>query len=96
MKLLLMVYSGPSPQHIAALLDAHAAGGYTEVGNAHGSGATGRMLGTRAWPGTSAVFLSAVQDQQAAVLRSALLEYRSRAADGEHLHVMTLPVEDAF
>jgi hypothetical protein len=96
MKLLLMIYSGPTPQHIAALLDAHNAGGYTEVGNAHGAGSTGRMLGTRAWPGTSAVFLSAVPDDRVPDLRTALHDYRSRAAEGEHLHVMTLPVEDAF
>lgn len=96
MKLLLAIYSGPSPDHISALLDAHDAGGYTELVNARGAGATGRLLGTRAWPGSPTVFMSAVPAERVPALQAALRDYRGRLAEGEHLHVLTLPIEDAF
>lgn len=96
MKLLLMIYSGPSPNHIAALLEAHDAGGYTELREARGVGGTGRLLGTRAWPGEASVFMSLVADDRAQALRAALRTWRDGAPEGEHLHVMTLPVDDAF
>ena len=96
MKLLLMIYSGTSPDRISALLDDHDAGGYTELREARGVGQTGRVLGTRAWPGEASVFMSLVPEERAAALRETLRAWRDRAPDGEHLHVMTLPVDDAF
>ena len=76
MKLLLLIYSGPTPQRIAALLEAHEAPGYTQFENARGAGGTGRIEGTRAWPGTATVFMSVVPAERAEALRRevALLE----------------------
>jgi hypothetical protein len=96
MKLLLLIYSGPMPQRIAALLEAHDAPGYTEFTNARGAGTTGRMEGTRAWPGTATVFLSIVPEGRVRELRDAVLAYRAGAAEGEHLHVAVMPTEDYF
>lgn len=94
MKLLLLIYSGPTPQRIAALLEAHDAPGYTEFVNARGAGTTGKIEGTRAWPGTATVFMSVVPATRVAELRDALLDYKANAVEGEHLHVATLPMED--
>ncbi|GMV09205.1 MAG TPA: hypothetical protein PKC83_07370 [Gemmatimonadaceae bacterium] len=94
MKLLLLIYSGPTPQRIAALLEAYDAPGYTEFVNARGAGATGKIEGTRAWPGTATVFISVVPADRVAELRAALIDYKARAAEGEHLHVATMPTED--
>lgn len=96
MKLLLLMYSGPTPHRISALLEAHDAPGYTEFENGRGAGASGKLSGTRAWPGSATVFLSVVPADRAAPLRSALAEYRANAAEGEHLHVATVPMEDYF
>ena len=96
MKLLMLIYSGPSPQHISALLEAHDAPGYTAFDGVWGAGTTGRIEGSRAWPGSGTVFVSAVPDEREGALREALLAYRSSAVDGEHLHVATLPVEHYF
>lgn len=96
MKLLLLIYSGPTPQRIAALLEAHDAPGYTEFVNARGAGTTGRIEGTRAWPGTATVIFSVVPDGRVAELRTALMDYRATAVEGEHLHVATMPMEDYF
>ncbi|HEX4932476.1 MAG TPA: hypothetical protein VFV33_04800 [Gemmatimonadaceae bacterium] len=96
MKLLLLIYSGPTPQRIAALLEAHDAPGYTELAHARGAGTTGRMEGTRAWPGEGTVFVSAVPAGRVDELRAALRAYKKGAVEGEHLHVATLPMEDYF
>ncbi len=93
MKLLLIMYSGPSPSRIEALLEAQHGIGYTELSNAHGAGATGRVEGTRAWPGSATVLLTAVSDDRVADLEGALRTYRDTAPPGERLHVATLPVE---
>ena len=93
MKLLLIMYRGPSPSPIEALLEAHEGIGYTELAHAHGAGSTGRAEGTRAWPGTASVLLTAVPDERVADLESALRRYRDAAPAGERLHVATLPVE---
>lgn len=96
MKLLMLIYSGPSPQHISALLEAQEAPGYTEFDDVRGAGVSGRIEGSRAWPGSSTVFVSAVPDERVGALREALLAYRTGASAGEHLHVATLPMEDYF
>ncbi|MEP7383800.1 MAG: hypothetical protein ABI910_19090 [Gemmatimonadota bacterium] len=96
MKLLLLIYSGPTPHRISALLEAHDAPGYTEFENGRGAGTSGRLAGTRAWPGTATVFMSVVPAERVAALRSALADYRRVAVEGEHLHVATVPMEDYF
>ena len=96
MKLLMLIYSGASLQDIESLLDAHDVDGYTSVSEARGAGPTGLLLGTRAWPGTAEVLMTVVPDARVEELRGALQAWRDRAPEGEHLHVMTLPVEDYF
>jgi hypothetical protein len=90
------MYSGPTPQRISALLEAHEAPGYTAFENGRGAGPSGRLAGTRAWPGSATVFLSVVPAERVAPLRAALVEYRGQAVEGEHLHVATVPMEDYF
>ncbi len=96
MKLLMLVYSGPSPQRIVSLLESHDSPGYTIFDGARGVGSTGRIEGSRAWPGSVTMFVTAVPDANVLALREALKEYRSVAVDGEHLHVATLPIEHYF
>ncbi|MFN8669675.1 MAG: hypothetical protein U0164_20985 [Gemmatimonadaceae bacterium] len=96
MKLMLLIYSGPTPQRIAALLEAHDAPGYTQLAHARGAGSTGRLEGTRAWPGEGTVIASVVPAGRVAELRGALLDYKKNAAEGEHLHVAVMPMEDYF
>ena len=94
MKLLLLIYSGPTPERISALLELHDAPGFTQLEPARGAGSSGRMAGTRAWPGTSTVFMSVIPTERVTVMRAALLDYRSAAVEGEHLHVATMPIDD--
>ena len=96
MKMLMLVYSGASPQRISSLLDAHHAGGYTEFRNAHGAGSTGKRDGSRAWPGESTLFVSVLPSTQSDALVDALRAETTRLPAGERLHVAVLPTETFF
>jgi len=94
MKLLLLTYRGSTPERISALLEAHGSAGYTELLHARGLGATGKVAGTRAWPGDTAVFFSIVPNEHVEALRSAVRAYRASGPPGERLHIATLPLDD--
>lgn len=96
MKMLMLIYSGESPQRISALLDDHSAGGYTEFRNLHGTGVTGRREGSRAWPGNSTLLVSVVPNDTAADLVTALRDETRRLSPGERLHVAVLPTDTFF
>jgi hypothetical protein len=96
MKMLMLVYSGSSPQRVASLLDRHHVAGYTEFGNVHGVGATGRREGTRAWPGASSLFITVAPTEQANDLVSALRDESRSLPPGERLHVAVLPADSFF
>lgn len=96
MKMLMLLYSGPSPQRITSLLDRHHAGGYTEFRNAHGVGSTGRRDGSRAWPGESTLWISVVPVTQAGALLDVLRAEAGSLPAGERLHVAALPTETFF
>jgi hypothetical protein len=92
----MVVYSGPNPQKISSLLDAHHAGGYTEFRNAHGVGSTGKREGSRAWPGESTLFLTVVAEAQSEELVETLRAETPRLPIGERLHVAVLPTVAFF
>jgi len=96
MKLLLIVYSGNDPEIVPVLLDQHQVAGWTELAGVHGAGATGRREGTRAWPGDSALFFTAVDAAKADELANALATAARALPDGDRLHVTVLPVERFF
>lgn len=96
MKLMMMLYAGSRPDHVTEVLDAHQARAFTEIDRAHGRGRTGRVEGTRAWPGETTVLLAVVPDEQVAELEDALRRLAVGANPGERLHVAVLPVEHFF
>ena len=96
MKLVMMLYAGPNPQRIAAVLDEHEVHAFTEIDRAHGRGSTGRVEGSRAWPGETSVLFTVVPDERVGELESALRALAAGAISGERLHVAVLPVEHFF
>jgi hypothetical protein len=96
MKLLLVIYSGTESRLVPDLLEAHEAGGYTEMCNAHGTGATGPRVGTRAWPGDARLYFSIVPAARAEALTGALRETAGTLPPQERLHVAVLPTETFF
>jgi hypothetical protein len=96
MKMLMLVYSGSSPQRISSLLDAQHAGGYTEFRNVRGAGSTGRRESSRAWPGDSTLFVSVLPVDRSDELVTVLRDESARLPLGERLHVAVLPTETFF
>lgn len=96
MKLLFLIHSGPSPAAVTALLEANGAPGYTILDDVTGSGPSGKLAGTRAFPGTATILLSVLPEDRLEPVRAALRAYRDQLPAGEHLHVATVPIEDYF
>ena len=96
MKMMMIVYSGSSPQRISSLLAAHHAGGYTEFRNAHGAGSTGRRDGSRAWPGDSTLFVSVLPADRSDELVNVMRGETAHLPAGERLHVAVLPTDTFF
>jgi len=94
--MLIVVYSGPNPHRISALLDSHHAGGYTEFRNAHGAGTTGKREGSRAWPGESTLFFSVIPADRSIELVEMLRKESAQVPAGERVHVAVLPTETFF
>ena len=96
MKLLMLIYQGSAAHRLTSVLEAHHAPGYTEFPETHGRGVSGRVEGTRAWPGQSTVVVTIVPDDRVKELEDALRGLEVDAQPGERLHVAVLPVEHFF
>ncbi len=93
MKMLVIFCAGAALESVRRLIDAHEVHGYTEIPEVLGSGITGKHMGTRAWPGTSAVVLTAVAASKADELVTALESLAKSCSPEEGLRVLVLPVE---
>ena len=96
MKLLLVIYSGSQPSLVPELLDEHRAGGYTELRQVHGAGATGRREGSRAWPGDASVYFSIVPQERVAELLTAVKLKAAALQVSDRLHAAVIPTETFF
>ena len=93
MKLLMILYSGSTPDRISALLDQHEVPGWTQLAHARGAGTTGRRDASRAWPGESTVFVTVLPDERAQEIGAVFRAWSANAAPAERLHLAVLPVE---
>jgi nitrogen regulatory protein PII len=60
MKLIVILVDAARADDVQRLLDARDLPGFTQIPNVLGKGETGRKLGTRAFPGSSNLFFTAV------------------------------------
>lgn len=93
MKMLMICCSGSRLEELRALVERHGIRGYSEIPSVHGIGQTGRHMGSRAWPGTCAMLISAVEDGKADELMQAIETFRSGCLPEEGVRAMLLPVE---
>ena len=96
MKLLLIICSGERSADVQEIIDAHEVHTFTELDGLRGSGATGRHLGTRAYPGTVSLLFTAVSEDKAAELISALREFSEQCSEGEGIRVFEMDVTAAI
>ena len=92
MKLLMIIVDGDKKEEVEVLLGRAGVSGYTELPNAVGKGTTGLKLGSRAFPKTSAVILTIVDDEALAELTK---QVKAFCADcGERLKIVVWGVQE--
>lgn len=95
MHLLVVTYSGDSPEHIEQLFQ-KAGAGFSRVDRIHGGGRSGVREGTRAFPGEGSMLFSVLPSARAGELFQALKGLAQELPPGVRLHAGLLPVADFF
>ena len=93
MNLIMVMCAGEHLADVQRIIDSHEVSGYTEIPNVPGSGATGRRMGTRAYPGTSSIVLTAVPNEVVGTLIEDLRAFAARLRPGEGVRAFVLPVD---
>jgi len=93
MKTIFIIHAGADEHRVPRLLEKHGAKGFTQIGRGTGAGATGRLEGTRAWPGHATLWLTITPSEDAEVLVQALRELKAHLEPGEHLHASVMDTE---
>jgi hypothetical protein len=92
MKMVMVFCSGPMFEEARRLLEEHKVPGYTAIPEVIGLGVSGSHFGSRVWPRTSALILSLMEDDLAAVVVAALGVLK-RTRPGASLHAAILLAE---
>lgn len=92
MKLLMLIVDGERKEQLEAFLNRAGVVGYTELPQAVGVGSSGRRLGSRAFPKTSAVIFTVLSDDALASLTREIKEYCTDC--GERLKMIVWGVEE--
>lgn len=88
----MMVVDDGKKEQLEVLLRRSGVSGWTEISGASGMGATGPRLGSAAFPKTSAVLFTIVDDEKARSLAADLREYCTDC--GERLKMASWAVEE--
>ena len=92
MRMLMIVVDDGKKEELEVLLRRSGVAGWTEIAGASGMGTTGPKLGSAAFPKTSAVLFTIVEDEKA---RSLAAELKSYCAEcGERLKIASWAVEE--
>lgn len=90
MRLLLIFVDADHAADVERLLDESGVPGYSQFPTVLGKGATGRKLGSRAFPGSSTLFFVALPDGRCARLCDQLEALRSEKGPEEGLRAFML------
>jgi hypothetical protein len=96
MKLLMILVDSNHAEDVEQILDEHEIGGYTELPNVFGKGESGRKEGTRAFPGSSTLYFTAIGDNTCETLCKALQELQERAGKEEGLRAFMLDTTEVI
>lgn len=91
MKMVMIVIDETKREELEVFLNRAGAQGYTEISHAAGVGATGPRLGSRAFPKTSAVVFTVLDEKALSALRAGVDEFC--ATCGEKLKMYAWDVE---
>jgi uncharacterized protein YaaQ len=94
MKMVLMIVdAGHSDEIKRMLLDCDVPG-YSELPDVLGMGTTGKKLGSRAFPGSSTLFMVALEQHCVDLLREKLQQLRKTSESSEGLKAFSFDVEE--
>ena len=96
MKLLLILCSSERIEEVLEIIDSHEVHTFTQLDGLRGSGATGRHLGTRAFPGSVSMLFTAVPEPKAVELVAALRAFSQECSEGEGVRVFEMDVNAAI
>jgi uncharacterized protein YaaQ len=94
MKLLMMIVDETHKEELEVLLQRAGVEGYTEIPHTLGMGTTGQRLGSRAYPRTSAVIFTLVEEERVQALRDQVRAYCHDC--GEKLKMFVWSAEEAM
>ena len=94
MKLVILFVDADHAADVERLFEACDVPGYSEIPNIFGRGETGRKLGTRAFPGSSTLYLVAVDASCEAPLANELRALRDARGPNEGLKAFALETEE--
>ena len=93
MKLIMVLVPSECLEGVQEVIERHEIHAYTEIPRVLGAGGSGRKLGTRAFPGTSSMFLVIVKAEEAHKVIDAVREYACESACSEGIRAFAVPAE---
>ena len=94
MKLLMIFVDGAHADDVQTLLEEGEAAGFSRFPNITGKGTTGRKLGTRAFPGSSELFVTVIDEHRCTPFVSRLEELRNERGAHEGLKVYCMEANE--
>jgi hypothetical protein len=94
MKMLMMIVESDYKEQLEVLLNSHDIVGYTEIPQVFGSGATGTRMGSRAFPKTSSILFTVLEDEVADILAQNIKDFCESCA--QHMHMIVWHAEKTF
>jgi hypothetical protein len=94
MKMLMMIVESDYKEQLEVLLNEHDILGYTEIPQVFGTGATGVRMGSRAFPKTSSVIFTVLEDEVADVLAASIKQFCDACT--RHMHMIVWNAEKVF
>ena len=93
MKLLMIMVDSNHQEDVDRLLEAHNIQGYTELPNVLGKGASGKKLGSRAFPGSNTLYFTVVDGTICKTLCAELQALDAKCGPEEGLTAFILDAE---
>lgn len=93
MKLLMIMAPTECLEDLQNLVKSHDVQSYTELPNLLGAGASGGHMGTRAFPGTSSIFMTIVEAPVAEKIAESIRSYCEQPETCNQVRVFAMPAE---
>jgi nitrogen regulatory protein PII len=94
MKMVLMIVDAGQAEDVKDMLRNCDVPGYSEIPNVLGMGTTGKKLGSRAFPGSSTLFMVAIEQHCVDMLTEKLAALREENGSSEGLKAFSFDIQE--